>query len=780
MAAVTPKERHCSEATPRLLRQLVSLQRVKRRGPQAADPTLKRAMQATAQQEKRRLLNTQRGKCRVRLGSHLDEWYALKNHLGFAQHAQFAKFLLDSYISTSSTGTSVPKSITLLSVSISSLKRLAFLCHQHGRDCPTPPIILSPSHSSEPQETPGLLWGCKEHQFNWNPQEGIKGKEANLAIGKNKLNTQESLPDGTDAPEENSESVCTWEMQARESQKEVEGQCGLGICSQGRDAEFNSVVSVSGSVITIDKSEENNIEQVEQSDGEKRLEVVVESTANERCKATISNGAEQKSTVNGQEETESVGAFVCQQEQTKISTPTMEECEKRHSERLRSVIEDTVVSEVTENCSTKLSRMELQETPSGPSRRCQRVGVHHKESHHKTTAEPKAALPVLCRRSPRGTKGSHRKADKNEQVSYSRARCTATCKVPPKRQELTVGGAPETETNEEICPIEESIAEEVVGSNVSAEDSDSLATTEDHQEVEASSDKLLWKADDESPSVKASGKEPPPAESDDQQSSQCKTPKVTRLRPDVDEELDQICKKRIRKATPPELLMCEYENCGKIFSKRQYLNYHQKYQHMNQRTFRCSMPDCGKTFNFNKHLKEHEKRHSDRRDFICEFCARAFRSSSNLIIHRRIHTGEKPLQCEFCGFTCRQKASFNWHMKKHDAPSFYQYPCDICGQRFEKRDNLAAHKSRKHPEPRDGAPQPSFEGDTSSAEYSSQTELAYKEDCQQTLTELTAVSQDSIKGTVFPEYLELTESVTETQVTTQPAGSTELPMVIVL
>ncbi|XP_048149013.1 zinc finger protein 692 isoform X2 [Corvus hawaiiensis] len=139
------------------------------------------------------------------------------------------------------------------------------------------------------------------------------------------------------------------------------------------------------------------------------------------------------------------------------------------------------------------------------------------------------------------------------------------------------------------------------------------------------------------------------------------------------------------------------------FSPRQH---HQKYQHVHQKTFTCSEPTCGKSFNFKKHLKEHEKLHSDKRDYICEFCARSFRTSSNLIIHRRIHTGEKPLQCEICGFTCRQKASLNWHMRKHDADSFYQFPCDVCGKRFEKRDNVTAHKSKSHPRGLEGPPQP--------------------------------------------------------------------------
>ncbi|KAL2090181.1 hypothetical protein ACEWY4_014869 [Coilia grayii] len=157
-------------------------------------------------------------------------------------------------------------------------------------------------------------------------------------------------------------------------------------------------------------------------------------------------------------------------------------------------------------------------------------------------------------------------------------------------------------------------------------------------------------------------------------------------------------KRKSRKTNPKEMFLCTYEGCEKIFSSRQYLNHHMKYQHVQQKTFSCSHPSCGKSFNFKKHLKEHEKLHSNQRDYICEFCARAFRTNSNLLTHRRIHTGEKPLQCEVCGFTCSQKASLNWHMRKHNAESGYRFPCDICGRRFEKRDNVTAHRSKSHPD----------------------------------------------------------------------------------
>ncbi|XP_047410938.1 zinc finger protein 692 isoform X3 [Sciurus carolinensis] len=168
--------------------------------------------------------------------------------------------------------------------------------------------------------------------------------------------------------------------------------------------------------------------------------------------------------------------------------------------------------------------------------------------------------------------------------------------------------------------------------------------------------------------------------------------------PAWDEDAAQIGPKRIRKAAKRELMPCDFPGCGRIFSNRQYLNHHKKYQHVHQKSFCCPEPACGKSFNFKKHLKEHVKLHSDTRDYICEFCARSFRTSSNLVIHRRIHTGEKPLQCEICGFTCRQKASLNWHRRKHaETAAALRFPCEFCGKRFEKPDSVAAHCSKSHP-----------------------------------------------------------------------------------
>ncbi|KAM5125118.1 LOW QUALITY PROTEIN: E3 ubiquitin-protein ligase ZFP91-like [Callospermophilus lateralis] len=153
-----------------------------------------------------------------------------------------------------------------------------------------------------------------------------------------------------------------------------------------------------------------------------------------------------------------------------------------------------------------------------------------------------------------------------------------------------------------------------------------------------------------------------------------------------------------RKKPPIQYVRCEMEGCGTVLAHPHYLQHHIKYQHLLKKKYVCPHPSCGRLFRLQKQLLRHAKHHTDQRDYICEYCARAFKSSHNLAVHRMIHTGEKPLQCEICGFTCRQKASLNWHMKKHDADSFYQFSCNICGKKFEKKDSIVAHKAKSHPE----------------------------------------------------------------------------------
>ncbi|XP_075698017.1 zinc finger protein 692-like isoform X2 [Rhinoderma darwinii] len=732
-----------------------------------------------ARREKRRLLDAQRGKCRVRLGSHLDEWCALKDHLGFSLHSQLAKFLLDSYRTTTSPGTPVPKAITLLSVSVQTLHRLAFLCHQHGRNCQSPPTILAQPCSTEAPETPLLLWGCKDdHQFHWHPHDCSAGLDDNTDVPdlspmqQNRTMGPENVPE---IPAEVGQVINT-ENQLSLQRTEIEPYA-TAVQESLSEKQSRTDASPNMSPDNVNVQPEQSIDSgsITESISEEGLLMI---PGNEWPLKTSAD-KNQEELVTDEGLCQSIGHEILVLSTTEVGETEDEDTSPQGVE----VSEDT-----QESITMEPAKKRPEASTSGRACRYPRAHNQLSQSYQQALMTgPKAALSFPCRRSPRGSKGYHTKIDGTEQVSHSKVQPTsednASRDLKGQDIDIPLGLPPNTDLSKKKSHIQESLPEDVTRQKTPFENLEGLTDLVEQKEPQSESGEMS----------SAMGEEEQNAETEthgneewEPQSSQCRGQKTSRRKSLVDEELAQICKKRIRKATPQELLMCEYDDCGKIFSKRQYLNYHQKYQHMNQRTFHCSVMECGKTFNFKKHLKEHEKRHSDRRDFICEFCARAFRSSSNLIIHRRIHTGEKPLQCEFCGFTCRQKASLNWHMKKHDADSFYKFPCDICGQKFEKRDNLAAHKSRKHPAPRETGPQDNSRCIASPMDDACQTEDSRENDLTERLSKnpdqtMAQTTPEGGEETLFPGYLDLSESVQEvSQQGAQTPGNTGISLVIVL
>ncbi|KAG8434864.1 hypothetical protein GDO86_012997 [Hymenochirus boettgeri] len=680
-------------------------------------------MQATARHKKRRLLDARRGKCRVRLGCQLDDWCALKKHLGFPLHSQLAKFLLDRYRSTTSP-CSDPTAVSFFSVSLESLQSLLLSGHQHGRECALPPIFTF----NPPFGKTGLLWHCgADHKFQWDLSQHLS-KESNQTDSCTSLN---QYIDIERQPKCNKEFTKTEGNKPYKESKKVISEIAY---PENAHCRFSNIDNNHWSQKYGKKSVSfNNV-----------TDVTAENIGNER---------QHKATAN-EENLEKEGRMLFHPGVNK----TLNQAGKSDIITLRLENADQLIDkhiETKEWTGTVPCNDKKQATASNCSSNqrykdyCE--GMSQTENNHSVNNQvqikPLEAMSVSCHHSPNEIlKKTEEKKDKT--VGYE---------IHSGEQEvesLTIEKPSNLDSSTDICDMMQDSME-------SEEKEDTFS------EMDVMMDYIKNRQQDLQEKVNSSGKK-----------EQSKA--LARQKSHVDEELAQICKKRIRKATPNELLLCELDNCGKIFSKRQYLNYHQKYQHMNQRTFCCSVQECGKTFNFKKHLKEHEKRHSDRRDFICEFCARAFRSSSNLIIHRRIHTGEKPLQCEFCGFTCRQKASLNWHMKKHDADVFYQFPCDICGQRFEKPDNLAAHRSRKHP-----ASLEIKHSESSCKENASENPSCCKNGTPDSLPR-TAIDRagnvsPNVKEPNFPDFSKLTTNK-EPQESSQTSqhGQSEISLVIIL
>ncbi|XP_062978203.1 zinc finger protein 692 isoform X2 [Elgaria multicarinata webbii] len=543
-----------------------------RQGRQRASDTIRK--------QKRKELDARRSKCRIRIGTHLEQWCQLKEQLGFSLHSQLAKYLLDRYSLHGSALKTGQDSANIVPFPLppDALQHLVVLSHNHSQECGFIPNV-KPSLLEQKTVVPAssMVWECLAgHTFSWSPppapqtctppprKAASRGRdEAEKAVS--------SKPSPPPSPV----------IRRRRSLRRAAA------------AHAFSLALASDSPCPVDEAEPSPRE-----DGE--------GGADRERTACMSPGS---GTGLGEE------AELLSGNNTDETAVPSEEIPG--STELITGPENTLTAP--------------EGTPESLPDQPEDGGEGGGEGEDLAEEDDLAYTDDLR------DENYHPSLDRDSRLQRQ-PNLTKSCKSPTEEEQ------PSSET----CPTGHSPSEDKGGGGVG-----------------------------------------------------CKK----RAQPG-DEDVAQIGPKRIRKAAKREILLCDYDGCGKIFSNRQYLNHHKKYQHVHQKTFTCSDPSCGKSFNFKKHLKEHEKLHSDKRDYICEFCARSFRTSSNLIIHRRIHTGEKPLQCEICGFTCRQKASLNWHMKKHDADSFYQFSCDLCGKKFEKKDNVTAHKSKSHPEAAAGPPQP--------------------------------------------------------------------------
>ncbi|XP_069485004.1 zinc finger protein 692-like [Ambystoma mexicanum] len=576
-----------------------------------------RAPEAVRKQ-KRKELDARRSKCRIRIGSHLDQWCILKQELGFSLHSQLAKFLLDSYSSSIAVMCAEQLGVDILPgrffVSGDALQQLVVLCHDHSQDCGFIPNLKLRTPLERKGLARALLWQCLAgHKFSWS-----------LSLSTNH----------EDIPHTHPRTASVSERADAEVSPRKRSPCGT-----------------------------------------KRIQPV-QSSRRLRCAGSSKQPAAMEGLTIG-ERTEASNVFQ--------STLNANWSHKERQEVSEEVTADPNDSSDDNLCSSSEASEDMycgsQTTDGGhlikrATSRCQWAIFDVASPRKKRrTAEPQG--PTQRRSMVLEGETTHSSNSSERVLSGEQAPCSE-----PSPKDCSSFQALSLEADD--LPAMPGF--DITHEGVQGESMPGIPDKNSAKEMQQDGDSTETHEDDQTfvPGLQDENYIPP--QNTDQQ----------HLR-HADEDMPQIVRKRIRKTAKVEIIQCDYEGCDKIFSNRQYLNHHKKYQHVNQFTFTCSEPSCGKSFSFKKHLKEHEKKHSDRRDFICEFCARAFRSSSNLVIHRRIHTGEKPLQCEICGVTCRQKASLNWHMKKHDADSFYLFSCDACGKKFEKRDNVTAHKKKKHP-----------------------------------------------------------------------------------
>ncbi|XP_057571574.1 Krueppel-like factor 17 [Hippopotamus amphibius kiboko] len=81
---------------------------------------------------------------------------------------------------------------------------------------------------------------------------------------------------------------------------------------------------------------------------------------------------------------------------------------------------------------------------------------------------------------------------------------------------------------------------------------------------------------------------------------------------------------------------CDYENCGKAYTKRSHLVSHQR-KHTGERPYKCMWEACTWSFFRSDELGRHTRIHTKYRPHKCDQCGRQFMRSDHLRQHQRTH-----------------------------------------------------------------------------------------------------------------------------------------------
>uniref|UniRef100_A0A3Q2GTG6 Krueppel-like factor 17 n=1 Tax=Equus caballus TaxID=9796 RepID=A0A3Q2GTG6_HORSE len=81
---------------------------------------------------------------------------------------------------------------------------------------------------------------------------------------------------------------------------------------------------------------------------------------------------------------------------------------------------------------------------------------------------------------------------------------------------------------------------------------------------------------------------------------------------------------------------CQYENCGKAYTKHSHLVSHQR-KHTGERPYKCTWEGCTWSFFRSDELGRHMRIHTRYRPYRCDQCGRQFMRSDHLRQHHRTH-----------------------------------------------------------------------------------------------------------------------------------------------
>lgn len=138
------------------------------------------------------------------------------------------------------------------------------------------------------------------------------------------------------------------------------------------------------------------------------------------------------------------------------------------------------------------------------------------------------------------------------------------------------------------------------------------------------------------------------------------------------------------------------ETCGKGFSGKAELLYHQAAVHKYGRMYACNQCDYKAPRKID--LVEHERIHTGERPFACEECGLTFRRQYHWRKHTLLHK-EKTVKCLQCPRMFYLKGDMMAHYNNvHDR--IYVYACHVCGVTYAKTCTVRRHLTERHSIPR--------------------------------------------------------------------------------